>query len=113
MSRRPLTRLVTILTNMLSSSRLLEIGNERRLSDLQERRQLTYIFVSHDLSVVKFMADMMAVMYEGKFVEFGVSEEIYAHPKQEYTKRLIEATPDDNVTHIRRRLQSRTTPATD
>ena len=56
---------------------------------------------------------MMAVMYEGKFVEFGVSEEIYAHPKQEYTKRLIEATPDDNVTHIRRRLQARTTPATD
>ena len=77
------------------------------LSDLQERRQLTYIFVSHDLSVVKFMADMMAVMYEGKFVEFGVSEEIYANPQQAYTKSLIEATPDDNVEHIRSRLQSR------
>ena len=77
------------------------------LSDLQERRQLTYIFVSHDLSVVKFMADMMAVMYEGKFVEFGVSEEIYANPQQAYTKSLIEATPDDNVEYIRSRLQSR------
>ena len=77
------------------------------LSDLQERRQLTYIFVSHDLSVVKFMADMMAVMYEGKFVEFGVSEAIYANPQQAYTKSLIEATPDDNVEHIRSRLQSR------
>ena len=83
------------------------------LSDLQERRQLTYIFVSHDLSVVKFMADMMAVMYEGKFVEFGVSEEIYANPQQAYTKSLIEATPDDNVEHIRSRLQSRSSLSAD
>ena len=83
------------------------------LSDLQERRQLTYIFVSHDLSVVKFMADMMAVMYEGKFVEFGVSEEIYANPQQAYTKSLIEATPDDNVEHIRSRLQSRSSRPVD
>jgi len=83
------------------------------LSDLQERRQLTYIFVSHDLSVVKFMADMMAVMYEGRFVEFGVSEEIYARPQQAYTQRLIEATPDDNVEHIRRRLESRSSTPTD
>ncbi|MEC7500106.1 MAG: ABC transporter ATP-binding protein [Planctomycetota bacterium] len=83
------------------------------LSDLQERRELTYIFVSHDLSVVKFMADMMAVMYEGKFVEFGISEQIYANPQQEYTKRLIEATPDDNVEHIRSRLQARRPAASD
>ena len=83
------------------------------LSDLQERRQLTYIFVSHDLSVVKFMADMMAVMYEGKFVEFGVSEQIYANPQQAYTKSLIEATPDDNVEHIRSRLQSRSSRPVD
>jgi len=83
------------------------------LSDLQERRQLTYIFVSHDLSVVKFMADMMAVMHEGRFVEFGVSEEIYARPQQAYTQRLIEATPDDNIEHIRRRLQSRSPIPTD
>ena len=83
------------------------------LSDLQERRQLTYIFVSHDLSVVKFMADMMAVMHEGRFVEFGVSEEIYARPQQAYTQRLIEATPDDNIEHIRRRLQSRSSISTD
>ena len=43
------------------------------LNDLQDRRGLTYIFISHDLSVVKFMADMMAVMNEGKIVEFGPS----------------------------------------
>ena len=83
------------------------------LSDLQERRHLTYIFVSHDLSVVKFMADMMAVMYDGRFVEFGVSEEIYARPQQAYTKRLIEATPDDNVEYIRSRLQARSTRPVD
>ena len=47
------------------------------LKRLQEKRGLTYIFISHDLSVVKFMADMMAVMNGGKIVEFGPSEAIY------------------------------------
>ena len=50
------------------------------LKDLQDKRGLTYIFISHDLSVVKFMADMMAVMNKGKIVEFGPSEDIYAKP---------------------------------
>jgi len=71
------------------------------LNDLQDRRELTYIFISHDLSVVKFMADMMAVMNEGKIVEFGPSENIYADPQQDYTKRLIDATPKDDMDHIR------------
>ena len=73
------------------------------LKDLQERRGLTYIFISHDLSVVKFMADMMAVMNNGKIVEFGPSENIYANPKEAYTRRLIEATPKDDIEHIRQR----------
>ena len=77
------------------------------LNELQERRKLTYIFISHDLSVVKFMADMMAVMNEGKIVEFGPSENIYAEPKQEYTRRLIDATPKDDLEHIRRRQTER------
>lgn len=77
------------------------------LKDLQERRKLTYIFVSHDLSVVKFMADMMAVMNEGKFVEFGPSEAIYNDPQQAYTRKLIEATPNDDLAHIRQRRQAR------
>lgn len=77
------------------------------LNDLQERRGLTYIFISHDLSVVKFMADMMAVMYDGKIIEFGPSEAIYANPQQEYTKKLIAATPKDDVDSIRARLQQR------
>jgi len=67
------------------------------LKRLQAKRGLTYIFISHDLSVVKFMADMMAVMAPvdggGKIVEFGPSEAIYAHPKEDYTRRLIAATP--------------------
>ncbi len=63
------------------------------LKDLQERRGLTYLFISHDLSVVKFMADTMAVMNAGKIVEYGPSEQIYAAPKDPYTQRLISAIP--------------------
>jgi peptide/nickel transport system ATP-binding protein len=63
------------------------------LKDLQEAHGLTYIFISHDLSVVKFMSDMMAVMNNGTIVEFGPSENIYASPKDEYTRRLIAAIP--------------------
>ena len=67
------------------------------LKRLQEKRGLTYIFISHDLSVVKFMSDMMAVMNAGKIVEFGPSENIYAKPKEDYTRRLIAAIPDDSL----------------
>jgi peptide/nickel transport system ATP-binding protein len=77
------------------------------LKDLQDKRGLTYIFISHDLSVVKFMADMMAVMNEGKIVEFGPSENIYKNPREAYTKRLIDATPKDDIELIRRRVAER------
>jgi len=77
------------------------------LNDLQDRRGLTYIFISHDLSVVKFMADMMAVMNGGKIVEFGPSEAIYAAPREDYTKKLIDATPRDDLDSIRRRQAER------
>ncbi|SFI09916.1 ABC transporter ATP-binding protein [Planctomicrobium piriforme] len=70
------------------------------LKNLQEQRNLTYIFISHDLSVVKFMSDMMAVMSEGKIVEFGPSEAIYAHPKHDYTRKLISSIPDVALEHI-------------
>ena len=71
------------------------------LKRLQETRGLTYIFISHDLSVVKFMADMMAVMNAGKIVEFGPSEAIYRDPREAYTRKLISATPNDDLDHIR------------
>lgn len=77
------------------------------LCDLQDKRDLTYIFISHDLSVVKFMADMMAVMNDGKIVEFGPSQAIYADPREDYTRRLISATPNDDLQHIRQLVDRR------
>jgi peptide/nickel transport system ATP-binding protein len=77
------------------------------LKTLQAKHGLTYIFISHDLSVVKFMSDMMAVMNAGKIVEFGPSEAIYAHPREEYTRRLIAAIPNDSLDNIRSRVEAR------
>ncbi|HUG17372.1 MAG TPA: ABC transporter ATP-binding protein [Planctomycetaceae bacterium] len=77
------------------------------LKELQEQRNLTYIFISHDLSVVKFMSDMMAVMDSGKIVEFGPSEEIYRNPRNEYTRSLIESIPNDSLENIERRQRER------
>ena len=77
------------------------------LKRLQAEMGLTYIFISHDLSVVKFMSDMMAVMNEGKFVEFGPSESIYQNPQQAYTERLINAIPRDSLEQIEKRQAQR------
>jgi peptide/nickel transport system ATP-binding protein len=77
------------------------------LKNLQLEFGLTYIFISHDLSVVKFMSDMMAVMNDGKFVEFGPSESIYANPKEDYTRRLIDAIPRDSMEQIEKRQKQR------
>jgi peptide/nickel transport system ATP-binding protein len=77
------------------------------LKDLQETRGLTYLFISHDLSVVKFMADMIAVMRQGQIVEFGSSEQVYATPQEAYTRELIAAVPDDSLEAIRARVAGR------
>jgi peptide/nickel transport system ATP-binding protein len=63
------------------------------LLDLQEEFGLTYIFISHDLSVVNFISDEVAVMNNGKFVELDKANEIYLRPKEEYTKNLLSAIP--------------------
>ena len=63
------------------------------LNELKKDFNFTYIFISHDLSVVKFMSDRMIVMNKGKIEEMGDPEQIYYHPKSEYTKRLIAAIP--------------------
>lgn len=63
------------------------------LNDLKREFGFTYIFISHDLSVVKFMSDRMIVMKDGKIQEYGDSDEIYSNPKTEYTKKLIDAVP--------------------
>lgn len=63
------------------------------LQDLQEELDLTYIFVAHDLSVVKHICNRVAVMYQGKIVEFGDTDSIFADPQHPYTKKLLSAIP--------------------
>ena len=63
------------------------------LSDLQKQRNLTYLFVAHDLSVVRFICDRIAVIYKGKLVELAESEELFAHPLHPYTQALLSAIP--------------------
>ncbi len=63
------------------------------LNELKTDFGFTYIFISHDLAVVKFMADQLLVMKEGKLEELGDADEIYAHPTKDYTQKLIDAIP--------------------
>ncbi len=73
------------------------------LKELQSEFGLTYIFISHDLSVVKFMSDRILVMNRGQIVEQGIAENIYREPKEEYTQKLIASIP----TGSRERIQKR------
>ena len=63
------------------------------IAELVDRYQLTLLFVSHDLSVIRHVCDTVAVMNEGRLVELGLTEEIYDQPKDPYTQRLIAAAP--------------------
>jgi dipeptide transport system ATP-binding protein len=74
------------------------------LADLQDEFQLTYVFISHDLSVVRYIADDVMVMYYGEAVEYGSREEVFADPKHSYTKTLFAATPRADVESIKARL---------
>jgi peptide/nickel transport system ATP-binding protein len=67
------------------------------LKELQDEFGLTYIFISHDLSVVKFMSDRIMVMNQGKIEEIGPAEEIYHQPEQAYTRQLIASIPKGEV----------------
>ena len=64
------------------------------MRDLQERFELTYLLISHDLAVVRHMADRIAVMYLGRIVELGGGRELFRSPRHPYTKMLLEAVPD-------------------
>lgn len=77
------------------------------LKELQAELKLTYIFISHDLSVVKFMSDRILVMNQGKLVEQGSAETIYSQPQQEYTRRLIASIPTGSPERIHQRQQQR------
>lgn len=66
------------------------------LNRLKEERHLTYIFISHDLSVVRFMSDRVVVMYNGKPVEINEADALFEHPQNAYTQKLIDALPGRN-----------------
>jgi len=74
------------------------------LADLQDEFQLTYVFISHDLSVVRYIADDVMVMYFGEAVEYGSRDEVFSDPKHSYTKTLFAATPRADVASIKARL---------
>jgi oligopeptide transport system ATP-binding protein len=77
------------------------------LKDLQRDFGLTYLFISHDLAVVRTMADEIAVMNRGKLVEVGPAEEVYTNPKDEYTKALFTAVPVPDPRRQRERKAER------
>ena len=77
------------------------------LNDLKNEFGLTYIFISHDLSVVKYMSDRMVVMQEGKIEEMGDADTIYNSPETEYTKRLIDAIPEGKLEDIKSHLEKK------
>jgi len=74
------------------------------LADLQDEFQLTYVFISHDLSVVRYIADDVMVMYFGEAVEYGPRDAVFSDPQHNYTKTLFAATPQADVASIKARL---------
>lgn len=64
------------------------------MKEIQETFQLTYLFISHDLGIVRHMCDEIGIMFRGRLVESGVAEDIYEHPEHIYTQRLIAAIPN-------------------
>jgi peptide/nickel transport system ATP-binding protein len=77
------------------------------LNELKRSYNFTYIFISHDLSVVKFMSDRMVVMNKGKIEEIGDADAIYNNPQSDYTKRLINAIPKGRIEDIKSSLNAK------
>ena len=85
------------------------------LMELQQKLNMTYLFIAHDLSVVKYFSDRIAVMYYGKIVEMTTSDELFAHPLHPYTKALLSAIPypDPHYEKQRKRIEYNPTLAHD
>ncbi len=66
------------------------------LNDMKKKRGLTYLFIAHDLSVVRFISDRIAVIHKGRIVELAEAEELFAHPLHPYTQALLSAVPNPN-----------------
>ena len=79
------------------------------MKDLQARHGLTYVMISHDLAVVRYMADTIGVMYLGKLVELGPAAQIYARPAHHYTMGLLDAVPVADVDAARAKARADTT----
>ncbi|MGX5718999.1 dipeptide ABC transporter ATP-binding protein [Shinella zoogloeoides] len=77
------------------------------LADLQDEFHLTYVFISHDLSVVRHIADDVMVMYFGEAVEYGSRDQVFDDPQHSYTKTLFAATPRVDIDAIRARVERR------
>lgn len=77
------------------------------LNDLKREFKFTYIFISHDLSVVKFMSDRMVVMNKGKIEEMGDADDIYMNPQSDYTKKLISSIPKGQLTDIKASIEKK------
>ena len=77
------------------------------LKDLQEELGLTYLFIAHDLAVVRAMSDRIAVMRNGKILELGPAEQVYADPQDDYTKTLISAVPVPDPRRMKQRKAER------
>jgi oligopeptide transport system ATP-binding protein len=77
------------------------------LDDLQDELGLTYIFVAHDIGVVRHISDRIAVMHHGKIVEQGGADQVCEHPSDEYTKKLLAAVPVPDPRESRERRQNR------
>ncbi len=85
----------------------IQAGIINLLEDLQARLGLSYLFVSHDLSVVRHIADRIAVMYLGRVIELGDVDQVFAHPRHPYTRALLAAVPVPDPELERRRRESR------
>jgi peptide/nickel transport system ATP-binding protein len=70
------------------------------LQDLQEEFGMSYIFISHDLAVVKYMADQVMVMHQGEVVELADADELYRNPRHAYTKTLLAAIPKGQASAV-------------
>ncbi|WP_273690460.1 ATP-binding cassette domain-containing protein [Ketogulonicigenium vulgare] len=79
------------------------------LRDLQDEMGLSYVFISHDLSVVRYLADQLIVMNAGEIVEEGAATDIFAAPQHAYTRKLFAATPSASIEAIRTRIIARQT----
>ena len=82
---------INIHPNSLDVSMQAQIVN--LFKHLQKEHGFSFLFIAHDLSMVKFLCDRVGVMYQGRLVETGTVEEIFGHPVHPYTRRLVEAVP--------------------